>query len=706
MAAFSGERLIARDSLSIMITSNIEGKALPTEQDQEQKDPLLNLAQCVLWEKKNRRADLYLDLGNSFYPGALSKYSFGSVIMDYFEYTDCAATLISSKDLHIGAKNLKFINRGKKTRLLSANIKRKEKTVFAPYILKTVKSKKIAFIGISSRKILVDVAERRASHIRLEDMIQAVQETVKALKKAGVNRMILLSGASTEESISLMKSFREIDMVIAGGDNRGELYRIDTTRIDIADGRSLVLMPKTKGYYLLNLELDEGIVVRSHRHYDLESHEISSGGYRQFLTRLTIWKKKFREETDREITRAEKKGVTLDDTRIAQLLRDRYDAEIAVIEKNTVNKTSLAGSVKLYDLYGISNDEYPVFTYKIKGSDLQTVLSLGDDFLVLGVKNGRVQGYDIEEKRMYLVVSTQSVYDRIKARLEKDVAFSNKWKNITEVVQADLQKEKVLFKEDYAYLERSFRGTIDFYLSNFLERAVVSQDENITEPPGELTNSYKQWGMENKIDITIYNRYHQFILTPYVNYVKMEQEETGDDGRVIKRNYWTKNLFRGTFQYNLNYFDYVNPYHKSQYETAIKKVDDKKPAMVRETIGTRIKTDLLESKLGVGYEQKIKDEKEPKIYGVEFTLALKKSFLTYMTYTLNADSFYSRTNKEDIKGRFRSELGNKLAFSVTNYLSFSLKHKWFYYYDMKFKEKYSYMQMMLAADLNADFKVF
>jgi 2',3'-cyclic-nucleotide 2'-phosphodiesterase (5'-nucleotidase family) len=105
--------------------------------------------------------DLYIDLGNSFYPGPVSKYSYGSVMMDFFTYFNCAATLVSSRDISIGLTNLEFLAKGRTTKLLSINITRDNTPVFNPYFIISHDSRKIGFIGVTSSEISLTIADKK-----------------------------------------------------------------------------------------------------------------------------------------------------------------------------------------------------------------------------------------------------------------------------------------------------------------------------------------------------------------------------------------------------------------------------------------------------------------------------------------------------------------------------------------------------------------
>ena len=120
--------VLAQTHVSILVTSNLQGKFSLDTDNQDNADPMLVLGQNIVYERSNNDIDLYLDLGNALYPGVLSKYSSGSIMVDFLDYFSCAAVLVSSKDLQVGTQNLLFMEKNKKVRFLSANIIQNGKT--------------------------------------------------------------------------------------------------------------------------------------------------------------------------------------------------------------------------------------------------------------------------------------------------------------------------------------------------------------------------------------------------------------------------------------------------------------------------------------------------------------------------------------------------------------------------------------------------
>ncbi len=696
----------ARAPLSLIVTSNIEGRAsLGME---EESDFLLKLGQSIMYEKRLGRAELYLDLGNAFYPGALSRFSFGSVMMDFFDFLECDATLISTKDLRIGVNNLDFIKANRKARLLSANIMRKGDPVFTPFFIHGKGGKDIAFLGLSSNKINIDIAERNIFNIDLADHIAAFEQTAALVKERGADRIVVLSGLSTTENLRLMKRFPSIDLMISGGDNTGSLYGTGAHRIDLDDGRSLVLLPDKNSYYTVQLDVESGVEVTGFQRNNIEERKTMHPRYREFADRFSLWKKEYAREGIKVISSAGKEEYAIDDVRTANLLRDRYNAEVAILAKDTMKGEKLSGDVRQYDIIDLANDEYPIFVYSMTGAQLKTLESSSGNLHFSGLSSGKIQGYPAAPGRRYRVVSTQTVYDQVKRKSGPPGDLKNMWIGIPDLIESDVKREKVLFQNDYGYLERRFRATVDFQLSNFFDILNILSDGSFTSPGGP-SSTYQQWGLENNIVLNIYNRYHRFIFNPYMNYVETRKEVVNKTtGEKTTETLMVQNLLRGIFEYRLNYFTYVNPYHKSQLDTVLKRTEDgERPAIIREVAGAGFQYKTLEGKLGAGFERKVNDPKEGPVYGLETYLAWRQDFLSVFTYSLKIDSFVAKTTGENAEGGyFRGEIVNSLGIRILENVGLSVKHRWYYYRSDARGQDYNYQQVLTSLDLKTDMKIY
>jgi hypothetical protein len=229
------------------------------------------------------------------------------------------------------------------------------------------------------------------------------------------------------------------------------------------------------------------------------------------------------------------------------------------------------------------DNEFPIFTYKLLGKELKQVADNPENLIITGIDDDGVQGYPINDNRRYLICSPQSVYDLLANRFNREIPYTNSWQTISDMITEDLKSERVIANADYDYLDDRFRMLMDVYLSNFYDRSNVSKNENITIPPGKPYETYQKWGLEDKIDLTIYNQRHQLILTPYIYYIRQNDE-------------YFQNLLRGTLFYTYNLSPVLNPYHKSQVDTVVKKIDDLRPLLFRKPSARYLKQSISRGK--------------------------------------------------------------------------------------------------------------
>jgi hypothetical protein len=683
--------LIAETKFTLVLTSNLQGRFSLDKDNQDDNDPMLLLAQSIIKERENPGFDLYLDLGNAFYPGTLSRYSYGSVVMDFFSYLNCGASLVSSRDISIGLSNLEFLSKGRSAKLLSANITKDNQPVFTPYIVVNQSGKRIGIIGVSSADGLFDIAEKKVLNISFREYRESIKGMADKLKNDGCDNLILLSGLSYRNNLELMQAIPEVNLIISGGDSSGNLFSIPSSRVDLEWGRSVVTLLKNDGYYRLELELDERITVKSMSFNRSSKHKTSDPDYLEFANRLSLWKNKFKED-ENNLVAEQIKSASITDETVANMLRHRYRSEIGIIEKYSILPHQISGPLYYSTIIALVNNDYPIFTYRLTGADLVKVSENGEDLVIEGLNNGRVQNYPVSDTRTYSVCSTQFAYDRITRILRKQVAYTNTWKTLQDEIEYDLKTEKCLTSENFDYLDDRFRILVDIKLSNFYDRSEVRRGETIDTPPGKPEETYRRWGMEDTLNITMYNMYHQLILSSYIYFIKQDEE-------------YLQNLLRGTLLYTYSPNSFVRPYHKSQVDTVLLKVEDR-VILNRETIGISLSSERITGKLGAGYEDQIQDQETPRFYGIETLLDFNYPFPGGLTYYFKLDSFISRKEKEPDELKTRSEITNTLSYKINTLLGVSVKYKWFRLYSREIEESYKYSQVLFSLDLNTDFKLF
>lgn len=704
----------AGDPLRLIVTSNLEGRFSLMEENQEREDPLLLLAQSIFAERRSGRIDLHLDMGNAFYPGLLSKYSYGALMMDYLDFLSCDATLISSQDLRIGVDNLDFLQRDRKTRMLSSNIIRSKKALFTPYMVRQAGGEAVAVVGLSSQKILFDIAEKNLYDIQIADGKGVLKNALDDMERNGIRHVVLLSGMGFRETLALCAADSRIGLALCGGDNRGGLFGQSISSVELSDGRTVLALPEGNGYYLLELVVETGISIKSVARKPAKYSRTDSNAYREMLGRVSLWKKKLNEEENIVIADTWDKELRLNDEKILPLLRDRFNAELSAVHRNTVSGSTYRGEIKRLDLLGAVNQDYNVFIYSLTGAQIESILDRDEELLIGGIEKGRIQGYGLEKSRSYRFASPQPAFERMGQMLHTRLPYSNSWETMSDVMLADLKENKALLRDDYGYLDRRFRATIDFFISNFIDYSVVRRGREDSPPTGKPEASYRKWGLENRIDLSIYNRYHRITLTPYMNYVLLYTKE--EDAYKF---YYQQNLLRGTLLYLLNLYEVVKPYHKSQCDTVVRRVERQRseemqearvkrqrPVEIRETAGLFLYSEIISGKIGAGFEKKVYEPEGKPYAGLEAILNIKYTFFRFLSYTLNVDSFFS--GKEARGGAFyiRADIENKLSFNLNTMLAVSFKHRWYYLRSRELARAYVDSQLVTSLDVKTDFKLW
>lgn len=683
----------AETHFSILVTSNLQGKFSLDTENQETTDPLLILGQNIVFDRNNG-IDLYLDLGNALYPGILSKYSSGSIMLDFLDNFSCAALLVSSKDLQVGTKNLEFMQESKKVHLLSSNIVQAGKPIFTSWFAVDTTETRIAFLGLSSQKVRFDVAEKDLYGYGLVEVKEALAVQLKDIRATGIKHIVLLSGQTLKDTAQILETYPDIDMALCGGDYTDQFLAGKASRVDLADGRSIVMADDSVDYYHLNLVIDGVLKVQSLDPKRAQPIPTKDFLYQEFKNRLTLWKEKFRDDEDRLVARLSDMEYGVDDLRFGHLLRDRFNCELGVVEENTINQVSVKQAIRHSDFFSMVNRDYNIFLISLTGDEIKTVQKQGEELVIAGMDadtDTQIQGSPLVGTRLYHVAASQLAMQKIQRLLGKQIDYSNTWMTVTDLVMDDLKTKQIILRKDYDYLDRRFRTTVDASLSNFIDDSTVRKGDNIETPPGQPTQSYNKWGLENTIDIATYNKYHRLVLTPYIFYSRQDDS-------------YLNNILRGTFLYEYNLSETFKPYNKLRYDTVFEEVDGLRPSLVRETAGISTVYKYVTGKFGLGFEQEVQDPSEAALYGIELIVAARIPFLSHFTYAFDLDTFAGILDEGVGQWQTRSEVNNGISAELNSYLSLSFRHKYFYFNEESAGESYQNSQFITSLDFKSDWK--
>jgi hypothetical protein len=514
------------------------------------------------------------------------------------------------------------------------------------------------------------------------------------IRAAGIKHIILLSGQTLKDTAQILETYPDISMALCGGDYTGQFLAGKASRVDLVDGRSIVMADDSVDYYHLNLVIDGALKVQSFEPRQAQPIPTENFLYEEFKNRLTLWKDKFREDEEGLVAKLSDVEYGVDDLRFGHLLRDRFNSELGVVEENTINKVAITQDVRNSDFLGMVNRDYNIFLISLTGEEINKVLKLKEDLVIAGMDaetGTQIQGSPLIGTRRYRVAASQPAVQRIQRLLGRKIDISNTWVTVSDLLMEDLQNKQIVLREDYDYLDRRFRTTIDASLSNFIDDSSVEKGDNIETPAGQPSKSYNKWGLENTVDITTYNKYHRFVFTPYMFYSRQDDS-------------YLNNILRGTILYDYNLSEIFKPYNKFRYDTVVEEVDGQRPSLVRETMGMSAAYKYFTGKLGFGFEQEVQDPSEAPLYGVEFIVGARVPFLTHFTYTFDLDTFTGIIDEGGGQWQTRSEINNGISAKINSYLSLSFRHKYFYYDEDATGESYENSQFITSLDLKSDWK--
>jgi hypothetical protein len=680
------------DDFTFFITSNLEGRL---NLDANASDTNMKILQSLYHEREGKLPVVFIDAGNAFHPGSLSRYSFGSVMYDYLSLNGCAASVVSSHDLRLGIDALTQLDRN--GIIVSSNIMQGKSHPFKPYTVVKAGKNRIAVTGITSPNAVIDIAEQNTRSIRIESYEKVLDDIIASIdKNEKCDAIVVVSGLTAEQNAALLKKYRKVSMIISGGDSSGDVYGAPAEQIIFPDGRRILLAGRKNGYYRAECSLTDSLRIKGFSFVKPKEYTVAAEPYLQYEKRLNLWRDRYRSDEAALFDKKKPFKTSVTQEKIANLMRDYYRTEIGIVRRDAFNPFQVDQSSTNFSITRDIGDDFFIYTFRMKGSDLEYAAKNYSRLLFSGYADERVQGRKINGDREYTVAATQSVYEFLSREGVVGTQFKNRWRSIPDLAIRDLKEKAVLRNTDYGYLDSRFTLLFSMSLKNmFTSENVTKSSDSV--PVGSSTKSSRLWGIDDSASIIAFNNLHKFSFLPSIclSKEKINAEEP----------YYPANLMKGIFIYQLNLSDTVQPYHKSQYESLVKKIDDKRSAILRETAGADIATKYVTAKTGIGFEKKYQDTVTAPAYGLECSVNLTVPFLDKFTYTGTFDSFLSK-GVHSTQNYYRFNLTNALSYQLGSYVALTSQHKYYRYRDIENDTTYSSRIFSVSFDVTTDFKVF
>jgi hypothetical protein len=674
----------ADKELTIYLTANTGGR-FPLD-NELQHNELMRLAAYLRSARQKNPAAYHIDLGNAFFPGKLSRFSYGSLTADYLEMLRLDAGLVAGGDLSIGAESLDYIRRARGIRLLSANIIRDKSPFFEPYTILQRGGVKTAVLGITSNKSLVNYAEAQLLALHVDPPESTIAEPLAQIALEKPDLTLAMTGLQLHDGIALLSQNPQIDILLCGGDAADSLGKEAVRQIELPDGRRVIAMPKDNPLMRIVLRqkgkrwlLAEAEIV------NLETINEAVSLSPTFERRLSLWQKWYANYESTLTSKISFAPFRLTPQFAADSLRVAFGCDVAFVEDEDIEAGEAAEVKNLKDIrYAVQND-YDIFTFRFLGAKLREFYHKNPKLIFSGMTAQAVTGYPIRDNVSYRLCATQRGYEYAMRGVGRPVG-RNQWMGISDAISRTLE-DKITEPDKYA--DSRFRFLALLNLSNVYETGKVVNASKIDTPPGQAADSYFKWGLENDLNFMIYNRRHSFSFNPYIFYVRQMDQ-------IIR------NLLRGDITYIYNTEWYLRPYQKSRLDTVVVPVKGQRPSFLRETLGAEFSYKVFTGRLGGGLEKEILDPVNDPNWGFEMSVGVLWPLYRNMQYKLALDAFSSRTYLDF--WRHRVEITNSLIFALAGPMTFTISHRWYYFYLGSVDDFYNSSILTLSLDVRTTWK--
>lgn len=675
----------APSEVTVYLTANLGGR-FPLDQNFDENE-LLHTAAYLRRAREQNQNVFHFDLGNAFFPGRLSRFSFGSLTADYLQMLRLDAGLVAAGDLNIGAESLDYIRRARGIRLLSANIFRDKTHFFDSFTLIERGGLRIAAVGLTSTRSLVNYAEARYLDLHLESPLTVAAPAIAEAAATKPDLLVVLSGLPIRDAVALLSKNPQIDVIFCGGDADTRLGHEPIRMIELPDGRRAITMPN--GTSVMRLELAKRGKVWTLS--DREIVDVFAGEQKlnlppTFERRLARWQKSYGLAEDSEAKKLNFTPFKLTPQFAAASLRDGFGCDVAFVEGDDIDTESINTISRARDIrYAIQND-YDIFTFRMSGAALKALYLKNRELVFSGMTEKTVTGYPLRDDVRYRVCATQRGFEIAVPPGDARAKHKNQWLGLSDSIARTVEEGVT---DPDAKADSRFRFLTTLNLSNIYETGAVSNASRIDTPPGQPIDSYFKWGLENDVNFTVYNRRHAFSFNPYIFYVRQVDQ-------IVR------NLLRGDITYTYNTEWFIRPYQKNRIDTVVVPVNGLRPSFLRETVGAEFSWKFFTGRLGGGLEKEILDPVNDPNWGIESNIGALWEFYPGMKYKLAFDSFSSRTYAGF--WRHRLEIGNSLIFTIAAPLTFTVSHRWYYFYLGSVSDFYNSSIVLLSLDLRTTWK--
>ncbi len=371
-----------KDKIVIIHTNDMQGFFLEGRYDGMGASKLKRLIEVI----KDKASDaVYVDAGDALYGSSFSSLTKGEGSIDIMNGLGLEATVVGAHDTDYGFGMIDNLLKKAKFPILAANIVDESgQPIYTSYMIREIKGKKIAFIGLTTPDKLCRQNVELPKGIYFEDPVISAKETITALSgKADLFVALTHLGDGKESDYTSKKLAEEVPelSLIIDGNNR-LLYN---GGVDVNGVKIVSAAPKIRNVGLVIIDPEDLGVIDSWFFTQEESANINAGrGIEDIIDRVLlrndsigkigIGKAEEKLEGSRKVVR---KGASNLGNLLTAALIDETGADFAFVNGGGIRSSIYEGLVTKDAVLKVLPFGYRVVVLEIKGKDIKKALEHG-----------------------------------------------------------------------------------------------------------------------------------------------------------------------------------------------------------------------------------------------------------------------------------------------------------------------------------------
>jgi hypothetical protein len=632
---------------------------------------------------------IVLDLGNTFYPGYLSRFSYGSLIAEILNQTGVAARRVTVRDFSRGRERLTVLAARARYPFVCTNLvdAQSGRPLFSPSARVRVDGREIRILAVVRPEPVRD--ERQ--EMRIDDPVESLRAAIGADSGRPADLTVCLCDRGVLSRHPELPAIAQIDVFVCGEDAFSSSVRPATRMEELDNGARIVYVPPLQaGIGRLELQTDDEPPTAS---YAVDTTAAVDTACLHRLDALhRKWSALYRQESSDTIVVMDS-ALTQDQTAVVgNLLREKTRAEVAVFARSLVGSSPIPATISVQDLDRLLNASPDLYMMRLRGRDIERARAM-EGLAWVGIEDDEIEGRELESDRPYRVVASEEAKVAILQTIRRRYPLSRVrplFVSLDEALRRQLvQRSRGGY--DFGHLQRRPRLAAELEMETSRKRVRVSNPDSVSSLSGATYEPFSAWDIDVKAPLTLYNYRHELEFKPRLQYAAANDKVGRNDLEL-------------RLDYTLGPMPVFKPYASARYETYVTlPPEESRPVKIRTTLGARMTLADWEVRLGFGAEKgTMGDDPNPfapffevfedtgETWGPGIELAVDGTyrlaealssrgvaFFEHRDLSLEVDveSYYGSSRKT---ARFQSELDFDVVIRLIPPLTFRVGYRLFY----------------------------